>query len=117
MAKEKAVETSRTKSTITLSVPAYSDGKLVGHASVVVFQENEVGLAEAKKSLSLVDLANVNRQRVTDAKNNLRRGTSAIAALRAVAKANPAVEAAVKSLLKRAEEGTLTAEYLESIGA
>jgi len=117
MAKEKAIKVSETKSTELLKVPAYSDGKLVGWAQVTVFKLSDAGLAAAKAKLTQSDVADLNRQKVTDAKNNLRRGTSAIAALRALTKTNPKVEQLVEVILRKAEAGKLTDDFLKSIGA
>ena len=117
MAKEKAVKVSETKSTELLRVPAYSDQKLVGWAQVTVFKLSEAGLKAAKDSLTQSDVADLNRQKITDAKNNLRRGTSVIATLRQLAKVNPAVEKLIAVILKKAEAGELTDAFLKSIGA
>ena len=113
MAKEKAVKVSETKSTELLKVPAYSDGKLVGWTQVTVFKRNEAGLKKAKDTLTLSGLDNLNRQEFTDAKNNLRRGISALAALRRVAKVNPDVDKAAALLVKRAEGVALTPDELK----
>jgi len=117
MAKEKAIKISETKSTELLKVPAYSDGKLVGWAQVTVFKLSDAGLAAAKAKLTLSDVADLNRQKVTDAKNNLRRGTSIIATLRQLTKTNPKVEQLVEVILRKAEAGELTDDFLKSIGA
>lgn len=116
MTKEKARVVKQTKSHVMLEVPAYSDGKLVGWAKVTTFQANEVGLAAAKESLTLAQLGDLNRQQVTDAKNNLRRGTSALAALRQLSKTNPKVESMIAGILKKAEAGTLDDTFLKSLG-
>lgn len=116
MSKEKARIIKQTKTHVMSEVPAYSDSKLVGWAKVTTFQPNEAGLAAAKQSLTLSELNDLNRQKFTDAKNILRRGTSVLAALRQVAKANPKVEELIKVILKRAESGELTDAYLKSIG-
>ena len=118
MAKEKARILKQTKTHVMSEVPAYSDGKLVGWAKVTTFQPNEAGLAAAKASLTLPDVGDLNRQKFTDAKNNLRRGTSDLATLRQVAKTNPEVDRAVKLLVKRAEGAALTPEeikFMESL--
>jgi len=117
MAKEKAKVVKETKSTQILSVPAYSDNNLVGWTQVTTFRETEEGLAAAKAALTLADLININRQRVTDAKNNLRRGTSVMAALKNLAKSNPKVESLIAEMVKRAENGTLDDTFLKSVGA
>ena len=117
MAKEKAIKVSETKSTELLKVPAYSDSKLVGWAQVTVFKLSDAGLAAAKAKLTQSDVADLNRQKVTDAKNNLRRGTSIIATLRALTKTNPKVEQLVEVILRKAEAGELTDDFLKSIGA
>lgn len=117
MAKEKARVVKDGKSTQVLSVPAYADSKLVGRANVTVFKENNEGLAAAKQSLTLSDLVNINRQRVTDVKNNLRRGTSMISALRQLTKVNPEVEKIVELLVKQAASGSFDAKTLETIEA
>lgn len=117
MAKEKAKVVKETKSTQILSVPAYSDNNLVGWTQVTTFKETEDGLNKAKQDLTLQDVINVNRQRITDAKNNLRRGTSVMATLKNLAKSNPAIEQLIADLVKRAESGTLDDNYLKSIGA
>lgn len=113
MSKEKARIIKQTKTNVMMEVPAYSEGKLVGFAKVTVYQANEEGLAAARQSLTLSQLGDLNRQKITDAQNNLRRGTSDLAALRQVAKVNPDVEQAVKLLVKRGEGGTLTPEELK----
>ena len=99
-----------------MKVPAYSNKELVGWTKVTVFKETEAGLTAAKAALTLSDVANINRQRVTDAKNNLRRGTSVMAALKQAAKANPILEQVIADLVKRAEEGKLDEAYLKSLG-
>ena len=116
MAKEKAIKVSETKSTELLKVPAYSDGKLVGWAQVTVFKLSDAGLAAAKAKLTQSDVADLNRQKVTDAKNNLRRGTSALANLRKLVKVHPEIESVIEVLLKRAQSGTLDDAFLKSIG-
>ena len=117
MAKEKAIKVSETKSHELLRVPAYSNNALVGWTQVNVFKVNEAGLKAAKEALTLSHLNDLNRQIITDAKNNLRRGTSIMAALKQAAKVNPILEQVIADLVKRAESGTLTDDYLKSIGA
>ncbi len=117
MSKEKARIVKENKTRVMYEVPAYSDSKLVGWVKVSVFQPNAEGLAAAKASLTLSDVGDLNRQKFTDAKNNLRRGTSALAALRALSKTNPKVENLVAVILKKAEAGELTDDFLKSIGA
>jgi len=117
MAKEKAIKISETKTTELWRVPAYSDQKLVGWTKVTAFKPNEEGLTAAKQSLTLSDVADLNRQKVTDAKNNLRRGTSVVATLRNLVKVNPKVGKLVDVILKRAEAGELTDDFLKSLGA
>lgn len=101
MAKEKAVILKQTKSTKLLRVPAYSDDKLVGYGEVTVFKANDAGLEAARLSLTLSDLENLNRQRVTDVKNNVRRGRSIWAALKEAAKTNPGLAKDVEVLAKK----------------
>jgi len=117
MAKEKAVKVKETKTHIVLKVPAYSDNKLTGYVQVDTFQENEAGLAAAKQSLTLADVIDLNRQKVTDAKNNLRRGTSVMASLKALAKVNPAVEKLIALMVNQAQSGKFDAKTLELIEA
>ena len=117
MTKEKAVRVSETKTTETFKVPAYSDSKLTGYCEVTVFKLSEAGLAAAKANLTLGHLANLNRQLFTDAKNNLRRGTSMIAALKQLTKTNPKVESLIKVILAKAQSGELDNAFLKSIGA
>ena len=117
MAKEKAVKISETKSTELLKVPAYSNSELVGWTQVNTFKLNEAGLAAAKASLTLANVADLNRQQITDAKNNLRRGTSVMAALKNLAKTNPKVDQVIATILAKAEAGELTDAFLKSIGA
>ena len=117
MTKEKARIIKQTKTNVMWEVPAYSDSKLVGWAKVTTFQANAAGLAAAKNILTLSDVEDLNRQKFTDAKNNLRRGTSALAALRAVAKVNPKVNELIAVILKKAESGELTNDFLKSIEA
>ncbi len=117
MSKEKARIVKESKTGVTWEVPAYSDGKLVGWAKVTTYQTNEAGLAVARAQLTLGELEDLNRQKFTDAKNNLRRGTSALAALRALSKTNPKVESVIAGILKKAEAGELTDDFLKSIGA
>ena len=116
MTKEKAVRISETKSTVLLRVPAYSDGKLVGWTEVDTFKHSDAGLAKAKATLTLANVDDLNRQKVTDAKNNLRRGTSALANLRKLVKVHPEIESVIEVLLKRAQSGTLDDAFLKSIG-
>ncbi len=116
MSKEKARIVKESKTKVMYEVPAYSDGKLVGWAKVSVFQPNAEGLAAAKASLTLSNLGDLNRQKFTDAKNNLRRGTSALAALRQLSKTNPKVESLISVILKKAEAGTLDDTFLKSLG-
>jgi len=117
MSKEKAVKVSETKSTELLKVPAYSDSKLVGWTQVTVFKQNEAGLAAAKASLTQSNIADLNRQQITDAKNNLRRGTSVMATLKNLVKIDPKVGKLVDVILAKAEAGELTDAFLKSIGA
>ena len=117
MAKEKVKVVKDGKSTRVLSVPAYTDSKLVGWAQVTVFKEDEAGLAAAKASLTLSDVVDLNRQKVTDAKNNLRRGTSVMAALKQLTKTNPAVAKIVELLASQAASGTFDPKMIESIEA
>jgi len=116
MSKEKARIVKQTKTNVMYEVPAYSDSKLVGWAKVTTFQPNEAGLAEAKRTLTLSDVGDLNRQKFTDAKNNLRRGTSALAALRQLSKTNPKVENLIAVILRKAEAGTLDDTFLKSLG-
>ncbi len=116
MSKEKARIVKQTKTNVMYEVPAYSDGKLVGWAKVSVFQPNQAGLEAAKASLTPADVLDLNRQKFTDAKNNLRRGTSALAALRQLSKTNPKVEDLISIILKKAEAGTLDDTFLKSLG-
>jgi len=116
MSKEKARIVKQTKTNVMYEVPAYSDSKLVGWAKVTTFQPNEAGLAEAKRTLTLSDVGDLNRQKFTDAKNNLRRGTSALAALRQLSKTNPNVNVLIAVILKKAEAGTLDDTFLKSLG-
>ena len=117
MTKEKVKVVKDGKSTRVLSVPAYTDSKLVGWAQVTVFKEDEAGLTAAKASLTLSDVVDLNRQKVTDAKNNLRRGTSVMAALKGLVKANPAVAKIVELLAAQAASGTFDPKALEAIEA
>ena len=117
MAKEKAVKVKEGKSTVTLKVPAYTDSKLVGYANVTIFKEDDAGLAAAKASLTLSDVVDLNRQKVTDAKNNLRRGTSVMATLKQLTKSNPAVAKIVELLAAQAASGTFDPKALEAIEA
>ena len=117
MAKEKVKVVKDGKSTRVLSVPAYTDSKLVGWAQVTVFKEDEAGLAAAKASLTLSDVVDLNRQKVTDAKNNLRRGTSVMATLKQLTKTNPAVAKIVELLASQAASGTFDPKMIESIEA
>ena len=117
MAKEKVKVVKDGKSTRVLSVPAYTDSKLVGWVQVTVFKEDEAGLAAAKASLTLSDVVDLNRQKVTDAKNNLRRGTSVMATLRQLTKTNPAVAKIVELLASQAASGTFDPKMLETIEA
>ena len=115
MAKEKAVKISETKSTELWKVPAYSDSKLVGYTQVNVFKRNDTGLAEAKRTLTLGQLDDLNRQKVTDAKNNLRRGTSVMAALKALVKVNPGLEKIVTLMTEQAAAGKFDAKTMQLI--
>jgi len=115
MSKEKAVKVSETKSTELLKVPAYSEGKLTGWAQVTVFKLSEAGIAAAKTQLTQSDVADLNRQKITDAKNNLRRGTSMLAALRQLVKVNPDLEKIVSLLVVKAAEGKFDAKTLKAI--
>jgi hypothetical protein len=117
MSKEKIKIVKQTKTEVTMSIPAYSDGKLVGYTQVTVFKEDEHGLAALKAVLSLSNLKDLNRQKITDAKNNLRRGTSLMAALRQLVKVNPKVEQIVSLLANQAMSGTFNTKTLESIEA
>ena len=117
MAKEKVKVVKDGKSTRVLSVPAYTDSKLVGWAQVTVFKEDESGLTAAKASLTLSDVVDLNRQKVTDAKNNLRRGTSVMATLKQLTKTNPAVAKIVELLASQAASGTFDPKMIESIEA
>ena len=117
MTKEKVKVVKDGKSTRVLSVPAYTDSKLVGWVQVTVFKEDEAGLAAAKASLTLSDVVDLNRQKVTDAKNNLRRGTSVMATLRQLTKTNPAVAKIVELLASQAASGTFDPKMLETIEA
>jgi hypothetical protein len=117
MSKEKAVKVRETKSTVVVRIPAYSDSKLVGWTEVTLFQETEAGLAEAKRTLTLDGLSKINRQTCTDAKNNLRRGTSALAALRQLAKTNPTLNRVIELVVKQAASGSFDINTLEAIEA
>ena len=117
MSKEKVKVVKDGKSTRVLSVPAYTDSKLVGWAQVTVFKEDEAGLTAAKASLTLSDVVDLNRQKVTDAKNNLRRGTSVMATLKQLTKSNPAVAKIVELLASQAASGTFDPKMLETIEA
>jgi len=116
MSKEKAKVVKQTKTHVFLEVPAYSDDKLVGWAKATIFQLNAEGLKAAKASLTLSNVNDINRQELTDVKNNLRRGTSAIAELRKLSKENPVVEKLIEVILKKAQDGTLTDAFLKSLG-
>ena len=45
----------------------------MGWSEVTVFQETEEGLQFARETINLTDVKDLNRQRITDTKNNLRR--------------------------------------------
>ena len=115
MAKEKAKIIKETKALVVVETPAYSDGKLVGWAKATTFRVNEAGLAEAKRTLTLSQLADLNRQIITDVKNNLRRGTSILATLRQLVKVNPDLEKIVSLLVTKAANGQFDAKVLKAI--
>jgi len=115
MSKEKATKVKETKSTEIWSVPAYSNNKLVGHTKVTVFKETEDNLAAVRAALTLGDVIDINRQRFTDAKNNLRRGVSIMATLRQLAKADPNIAKVSTLLIKRAQGIALSAEEAEFV--
>ena len=117
MAKEKAKIVKRGKGILIVEVPAYSGDNLVGKANVTIFEETEENLAHVKSVLTLNDVKDLNRQKITDGKNNLRRGTSVMAALKALTKANPKVERIVEMLATQAASGSFDAKALDSIEA
>lgn len=107
------------KTQFTLKVPAFTDkGKtFVGWTQIVLNKVNEAGLTAAKVSFKLSDLIDLNRQRITDARNNLARSyeiKALIAKVKAgkgtpaeiarvfstLAKTNPQLAKAAESMLK-----------------
>ena len=80
-----------------------------------MFKLSEAGIAAAKTQLTQSDVADLNRQKITDAKNNLRRGTSMLAALRQLVKVNPDLEKIVSLLVVKAAEGKFDAKTLKAI--
>ena len=110
---EKVLKT--TKDSVVIEHPVYSDDKLVGWAKSTLFRETPEGLTTFKNSITMESLKKVNRQIKTDDKNNLRRGTSVMAALRALAKVNPTVAQIVELLVTQAQSGKFDPKMLESI--
>lgn len=101
MSKEQLKEVRRTKTTRTLSVPAYSDNRLVGWGECLVFLTNEAGIKAARADLTKANVIDLNRQIITDCKNDVRRGRSLWTALKKAAQANPALAKEVELLAKK----------------
>ena len=116
MTKEKDVLVKEGKATSLWKTPSYSDNVLVGWGEVTLFNPTEAGLRAFQASVTLDNLMDVNRQKKTDVKNTVRRGTSAIAKLRKIAKVNPKAAQAIDVLVAKAEAGELTDDFLKSIG-
>ena len=76
--KEKKEIVKSTKTTIEYLVPSYKgnmkDKNLTfqGAVNVITVAETDVGLAFLAKTMTLKDLADLNRQRITDGKNGIR---------------------------------------------
>jgi len=107
-----------TKTSFTLRVPAFTkNGALfIGWSNLTLNKVNEEGIAEAKANFSQRDLIDLNRQKITDVRNNLARtyklkaliakvkagkGTPAEVAkvFAALAKSNPELVKAAEKLL------------------
>ena len=115
MAKEKDKVVKTTKDSIVLEHPVYSDEKLLGWVKSTLFRDTPEGLALFKASVTKDTLLMVNRQIKTDDKNNFRRGTSVMAALKQLAKTNPTVNKIVELLVIQMQSGKFDANTLKSI--
>jgi len=101
MTKLSAKLVKETKTHRTLSVPAYSDGVLVGWGQVEVFQTTPAGLEAARKALTKGNVVDLNRQTITDVKNAIRTGRSLWAALKKESAKNPELAKEVEVLAKK----------------
>jgi len=110
--KEKNVVLKTTKTQVFLSVPAYKTDplRLVGHVKVTVWAETEEGLKAAREAYSMDSLKDSNRQKVTDAKNDLRRlgdFQEILAKVKAGTATLDELMKAIKNLTKDAPSGEL----------
>lgn len=101
MPKEQPKLIKESKTHRTFDVPAYSDNVLTGWGQVTLFQENKEGLEAAKRALTLDNLKDLNRQKTTDVKNDVRRGRSLWTALKKAAQSNPDLAKEVELLAKK----------------
>ncbi len=101
MTKETAKLLKETKTHRTLSVPAYSDKKLVGWGECTVFQTTPAGIDAARKALTKANVVDLNRQLITDVKNAVRTGRSLWAALKKESAKNPDLAKEVELLAKK----------------
>ena len=97
--KEQRHVVSETKTHFTLKVPAFTDkGKtFIGWAKITMFKVNEANLEAIKKALTLGNVVDLYRQKITDIRNNLARTFELKALLAKViaGKATPAETAKV----------------------
>jgi len=111
MEKEKARVVKTGKGFEILDVPAYTGTvkngnlKLQGWSKVTVPTANEQGLAFLRKNLTDKDVTDIRRQRVTDAKNNVRTVSEVTLKTKVgrAVKAHPELEAKLEKILAELE--------------
>ena len=114
MAKETKKVVKETKTSVIYEIPSYSDGKLVGWGQCEVFKENPEGLKEAKATLTEKDVVDLNRQRITDVKNNVRRFAE-VDAILAKVKAGKATPAELVKVLNKLVKSNPSKELLAKV--
>ncbi len=86
---------------LSADVKTGSPLKVIGTATCVGFEESSAGIALLKANLTMTDLKNINRQRLTDVANDLRRGQSPVNKLKKLAAGNEQAKREMDALIKK----------------
>ena len=102
MAKKNGSEKAPTQTKLlTTEVKTGTPRRLIGIAKVMGFQETDAGVAYAKGVLTLKDVKDLNRQRLTDCANDMRVGQSTQSKLKKLRAANATAKAEIDAIMRK----------------